>query len=501
MMFIGMLMETPLSQLDDSADPAHRTNSPDLLPSMPRRFTSASGPAHQIWWLHPASLMGCVVGVTATAAYFTPKEVYEDAWNTPKLFGDIHLFYIGLWIISFVFGSFLYNAFAHHAPVPRARGNRPIPSPGSNTTVLSRLFWFFVTLTLLGYLCWVGLAISRGLNLRLLMAVLKGEDGVVYSIRRVQFQTFPGVTTATQFGTAAVIFGMLLYRQRPSLRTASGIVCVLGLAAVRAIILSERLALLELLVPCVLLKLRLWTLSTRHISVARRRWLNVTPLVAVLLLASFFATAEYFRSWKVHYARVQDSFATFALGRLTGYYTTAFNNGVLSFDDTTLLPHVPRYLIDFVWTFPGMTDSYERLTGSDPLEAFSTGLSQYANPEFNNPGGMFLPAYDLGLVFVLVFWIIAGAIATRIYRLFQRGAGGGLLLYPLVFIGILELPRVFYLSGGRQFPSVFALLAISLLGFRYGGLHGKRPTSATCGLPARSVSASKIVKASSARTT
>jgi hypothetical protein len=101
------------------------------------------------------------------------------------------------------------------------------------------------------------------------------------------------------------------------------------------------------------------------------------------------------------------------------------------------------------------------------LDTYFSTLDTGANAEFNNGGGLLAPAIDFGSYGVTAFWLLAGLISGWAYRQFKRGAAWGLCLYPMLFLGTLEVPRGLYLSGGRAVPPIcFLLLSASLLAIR-----------------------------------
>jgi hypothetical protein len=52
----------------------------------------------------------------------------------------------------------------------------------------------------------------------------------------------------------------------------------------------------------------------------------------------------------------------------------------------------------------------------------------------------------------------------------------GTLLYPSWFIGVLEIPRIFYWSDQRYFP-VLAFLLFSLILFKVAKIPAEKPAS------------------------
>ena len=83
------------------------------------------------------------------------------------------------------------------------------------------------------------------------------------------------------------------------------------------------------------------------------------------------------------------------------------------------------------------------------------------NIEFNNMSGIFAPLMDFGPFIGLVVWGVLGFTSGRLYRAFRSGRIIGLLLFPTWYVGLLEIPRVFYWGDSRYFPA----LAVSILIF------------------------------------
>jgi hypothetical protein len=82
-----------------------------------------------------------------------------------------------------------------------------------------------------------------------------------------------------------------------------------------------------------------------------------------------------------------------------------------------------------------------------------------ANPEFSNPSGIFPYFLDFGIAAYL-FWICCGIFAGFAYQAFRRQSLGGLLFYPFLFVGLMEVCRVPYLTAARALPT-WSFLAVS----------------------------------------
>ncbi len=229
------------------------------------------------------------------------------------------------------------------------------------------------------------------------------------------------------------------------------------LALARVFIVSERIALVELAVLFGLSRLRRQVLSVPR-TFATDTVLAIAPVIGLLLLVLLFGTAEYFRSWQF-YQNDFDSFTDFTAARLSGYYSTAHNNGAMAWSNDGAFP-IPYHSLEWFWRLPllGSTPlGFEQLTGLDARLAYQEFLERYGNPEFNNPGGLFCPFLDYGAIGGGIFWFGFGFLAGRLYRGFLAGSFAGLFLYPFVVLSILEVPRILYLCTVRPFPALVLL--------------------------------------------
>lgn len=422
----------------------------------PRRFRPQGaefGGTPGVWWLSPLALIGLVALPTTWLALAIPDERYRALWGTPKSI-DLH------WTLWFSLGLVL---FLGAAMLPGTRGVRRVANwPGLSTgdlRILERsatvLFW----LTMVGYIAYAGQAVRVGLSPTLLLTSLINQELYGLGIRD-RLGTVPGLTTMTQFGLGfVVITGVLLIANGRRARYTRRLVVVVLLALVRAFFVTERLALLELLLPLLVLAVAGMSRSTRG---ARRAAFLPAVLLPVVVLV--FAAFEYSRSWVFYAAQGGQSFPVFVVERFAGYYVTAYNNGAIRLlhQDS---PGLPYDLWSAFWTAPGVGSAnlFRTLTGVDADPAYTQALEQFGNPEFNNYGGVASPFVDLGIAGGLVFYVLAGLLAGTLYRSLREGRIWGLLLYPVFVLTLLELPRYFYIGQGRATPGLLALVVVALL--------------------------------------
>ena len=401
---------------------------------------------YRVWWLNPAWLFAAVIGITMLAAAVQSEESYR-LYGTPKYIDQTHVLMAVVAIAVFALGGRLE---ARVSAAPRAT------SPESDRVVL---FWFWLTfaLALFGYAVWAGVGIRNGASLSMLSGLISSDPTMEAEeiIRTELFPTLPGVTTCTHFSVPAVLLGLWLYLQG-NRRVVLPMLLILGLAIVRALLWRERSAVIALAVPAAAIWMR--ARLSRPLSPPARLLLLIAPVVGVVAMLLFFGVFEYFRSWQF-YERDFNSYSEFVLWRVGGYYTTAHNNGAMALETQPPLP-MPFWTLRPLWKFPGIDTTsfaYSALFGFEPYATHLNMLEQYGTIELNNEGGLFMPFVDYGMLGFVIFWFVSGFIAGRLYRGYVAETLAGLMLYPLVFLAILETPLILYLFFPASFPAVATL--------------------------------------------
>jgi len=416
----------------------------------------------ELWWLNPAWVSAVMGVIVALGAFLIPDSMYRTYWYTPKFFNAHEL-----WITLACIGMFSLGSWA-------SSSRRLHPASHTDHDWMRNVPWRFVErafnacfyCSLLAYVIWAAAAISRGANLQLAMGVLHGDKGASYVMKEVYMGTVSGVTTLTQLAMAAMVLGVMLGVTHGWQRVWLKFAMLFLVTLVRALMNSERLALMELFVPAVVLFVRLGVMESARIR--ERFWpvLRMIPVLGYSCLLVMFGASEYFRSWINYYAGGDRSFWEFVSLRLLGYYVTALNNGAL------LIQRIeptgaPFFTLHFLWRFPFLNSLMETLypnfalasVENDPYMAY---LKVEANAEFNNGGGLLEPIMDFGFVGCLVYWLLAGLLAGLIYRWFQQKKMAGLLLYPATFVGVIELSRIIYWAEGRVVIPQLALCFVAL---------------------------------------
>ncbi len=416
---------------------------------------------HELWWLNPAWVVGAMGTILTLAAFLVPEWMYREYWRTPKFFDATHM-----WMTLACVATFSFGAAA--GALKRLHGNRAPDADWRERlpwNAIQKLFNACFWLTLAGYLVWAGAAVSRGADLSLALGVLHGDKGASYVMKEVYLGTISGVTTLTQLAIVAYVLAVLIGLTKGWRAVLPKCAVLFVCTLVRALMNSERLAIMELVIPLVVLLVRLGIMDSPRF--AGRLWsvLRAAPLIGYSGLIGVFGASEYFRSWINYYQGGDLSFWQFVSLRLLGYYVTALNNGALLVQriDPTGVPFCTLHL---AWRLPVLTSITDVLypnflLASKEIDPYMSYLTAEANPEFNNGGGFLLPTIDFGFAGALLYWLACGIICGILYRLFQQKRPLGLLLYPVVFVGAIELTRIIYWAEGRVFLPIVVLAVLA----------------------------------------
>ncbi|MDX1980345.1 MAG: hypothetical protein SFV51_08755 [Bryobacteraceae bacterium] len=409
------------------------------------------------WWAHPTCLFSIPLVLLAIAASVLPASIYAEQWRTWKHFDDRALLIVLSAAAVFSLGAML----------PRATGRFPSATAEPEVPrIVWPLFWTAFWLSVAGYVIWFGAAAARGMRWEHIEALAATQAPMADIVKNTYMTTVSGVTTLTQFGMAASVLGCLLGTVAGWGRLIPPLGTLGALAAIRSVLNSERLAVIELVVPALLA----WLVIHNFRSEVARRLVNVMPVLGMGLLFVFFTASEYNRSWKSFYSARHDSLIEFAGARLAGYYVTALNNGAALEELAPGGFGTPYHTLNFAWRLPVIKDTAKSFLPTPPLdtaEKFERFLGGSVNIEFNNPGGVFLPIVDFGIPMGLAYWFAAGLICGWLYRHYEARTSIGVCLYPLAGLAMIESARVLYWAEGRSIPSMVWLAVAAWLILNY----------------------------------
>ncbi len=345
-------------------------------------------------------------------------------------------------------------------------GTLSAPRLGENL-LTTRFDFFLLVVFLISHLIFFrGFIINPGLA----AAVLGGNVELKHD-----FKTIPGVTTWTQ---VSLLLGALRgFRWSGFLPGRIKLiswfhVLFFGTLFVRALLWSERLALIEGGLPFFL------GMLPRLVTLLGPRWRMILRLLPVLLpvaLLVVFTAFEAFRSWS-YYSGQHANIFEFGWRRLYSYYFEAMNTGAAVL---------------------GLSGFYEGLSGPLSKPAYDQiydGLYLGAlDVEYNNYSGIWYIAARSGSLLFCPVFIMIGVWFGMTWRAYVAGRLFG-LFYLFTFLGLMEIIRIPYWMGiNRALPSTLLIVLILIwsatLSYRVrvirsrpngiGGFTGYNPNQAT----------------------
>ena len=404
----------------------------------------------RVWWANPLSPLVLIVLPTLFFAWRIDASAYLAQWKAPKVLG----------FSGFARGIIALLALAIGATAMTGgrfrlaeREQWPLLSSVSRRS-LRRSFFVFYRLTCFAYVVWAGAAVARGLTPQILVRTVVSLNSFNDALK-TYFATIPGITTMTQFAICVVIIGVLLTCDEKDRAITRRVYLLVGLAVVRAFLRTERLAVVELVVPWLVIR-SAHRVATTDRS-ARRLIVRLGPILALPLLLIGFSLFEYSRSWTFARETTNDTFVEYSSYRLIGYYATSYNNGELYRQNLTDAGRLPYFTTQFVWDAPIISSlvTYEGVVGRPAIGPL---LSEKANPEFNSEGGLSQPYVDFGDAGGALYFLASGLFIGWMYRLFAGSRLIGMLSYPMIFVSLLEMPRYLYWSQGRATPGAIGLV-------------------------------------------
>lgn len=297
------------------------------------------------------------------------------------------------------------------------------------------------------YAIWLTNAVARGLSVSSVVSLLSGEQGAMYALRNQYFESLGGVTTWMQLG--ALLAPLAILRERACGIRASRIIApLIVLALVRAVLNSERLALIEILLSATMAIALLRPRAPRIL----RSPVSVLALIVIVWvgLISVFALFEYFRSWTYAEQTFEGGFVLYAVTLLLGYYATALNLAAFDRGLAGGQP-LPSQLFDGnFWT---------TLFGPSPLRGYQRA---YGLETFTNRSGLLVPEVAFGVTGGFLVIVATAVFIALLARAAARGGVVALAMYCGTSVAVLEIVRIYYLGSSRYLPVLIAGIVMAI---------------------------------------
>lgn len=372
-----------------------------------------------------------------------PPTTFEVAYHSKKAWTVASVTFFLISISAFAVLSFFGSRLALF--VQRIHGHK------TESRVEHPLNWLRILLNLslivsvFAYGYWFFLGVLRsGSPTGLFLTYLRDP----FYVKGVILKTAPGITTLTQLAVAAFPLSLAFMVTKSRLNL-SLIVLVIILALVRSIIFSERLALIELVVPGAFVLFG-------HVRVRFIRFLTIS-MALIFFVFTFFSAAELRRSFVYN---VDQPVLENAITRFVGYYVTSINNGQVLYEKYRFAKPM-NTSFEIFWKFPGQSGQYFQIFPESRNFPDDWLKRNGLNEEFNT-GTLFGElAVDFGHFGILVSGLI-GYFSGFIFQL-SSTSGFWRALYGIWLVGLSESMRIYYFANTRLFPAYVLLIIVFVL--------------------------------------
>ncbi|HSW20191.1 MAG TPA: oligosaccharide repeat unit polymerase, partial [Ramlibacter sp.] len=332
---------------------------------------------------------------------------------------------------------------------------------------LTRAAIWVGALVLATYLFWYR---SLMFNPALLMSVLLG--GV--KPERTDIGTVAGITSLVN--VAPVFFalaGYVLFVRRSRDRTLVALTIVLALFTLfRAYIWSERLAVVEAVIPLALALLG--NASLKPHQRARKWLLRLGPYAALPVVFVFFAVAEFFRSWSYYEDRM--GFWQFASDRFVSYYYTSFNNGAGMLATADWPTGTFDEVLHWLHAFPLGIGAWFSDTVGLRTSVGEVFLQRYGDPEFNTGSAFAGATLDLGVAGATLYFFLSMFCSGILYSRYLKNDLLSVMLFPSVLVAMLEGLRYPYWGTSRAFVWLMGSLVVLAMLWVCGSIRAATPS-------------------------
>lgn len=402
-------------------------------------------PFRKVWWLNPSYIVGTILIplylLLWFSGYYTNGEI-----STAK---GLYFFHGEIAFLGFVGLFVLYIGTL--SPI------KYIPPP-VKSSVATTLTVNLTVLTLIGYVSIIGyLYWFKDIILNPGLLISQIQQSASIGVRGV-IERESGIASLAQIGLVYVMFFLyqwLLDKSKLNRVQYFLLYSIVLFILLRVFLWSERLAIIEMMIAIVLV----WVSYSRKKGVFVEKLFLVFPLFGFVFIVLFFALGEYFRSWSSFYINQSMGFWEFILQRMVNYYFEALNTG----SGLLATQEWPSYefgnILDWLHKLPFIGGLFSVSVGFAPNVTLEF-LNKYADPEFNNPSGIFTIFFDIGIVLGLLFLFLIG-VASRFFYAMLADRVSFYGLFYFVFIMILfELFRYLYLGSPRSFMVLLGFLIL-----------------------------------------
>lgn len=291
--------------------------------------------------------------------------------------------------------------------------------------------------------CKIGLYISLLMNILIVLNALHGYQGNLFSAKK-SLEEFGGINILSQ--TYMFFLPPFIYYSFHNNRRHKIFLVVFGsILMVRSVLMAERVAFLEFLVPVFI---------TYFLATEKKVYFTKILKYFFLLLLFFMIlelSRQFYNQYLAEGGSVDIWFAlTWTLERFFAYYADTANKFYFAVTHD-LEFSTQNYLTPFIRII-------QRITGLE-LHSSSIDYGEFRWRDFTNPGGLTMLFTDFGYLSIFAFSFLF-IIFFKSFRSLKKGSVFSLCIYPNLVTVILELPRFVNFYNTRFFVPLVVFIII-----------------------------------------
>lgn len=388
----------------------------------------------KIWWLHPVWIYFIWILFSIYCSTIDSRSFYE-MYEEPIYISAFNVALYITFFMAFALGFFSYTS-------RRKTYNSILKYPIAK---IKKIFLLLYTWVICAYIIWfVNLYITYGNSI--ILGLLNNLAGYANMFKDGGGR-ISGITTFTELAIIVAPLNTYLWCIYKKKIYRNMYIALLFISILRAVIFSERLAVLEIIVPSLII-------YSYYGKIFRNRDIKFAPIGGIVFLLILFGLFEYFRSWDYYKTAYDGNLISFTIDRVFGYYSISINTECIRINFLE-----PKFFLDhslaWLWNLPFFSSIKDWLWQPPQINI----LERWGNPEFNNPGGLLFAYNDLGFLGLIVQFLF-GRFVGIVYRGYCKKSFINSLWYSASYLCMLELPRYFFWGSPRAFFAIVAMFVI-----------------------------------------
>jgi hypothetical protein len=404
--------------------------------------------------LNPRVVLFLIVFIsTGIWSLHTPLFTYEKYYS---LFGIMNylLFYFIIWVFAWIAEKVSLNPQKMKPSIERFRRICGEGNSIRREAIVLGLIAFGAQML------WITrMVINEGLG-PLIHLVFVEQDFQRFKLEVVNKSMISGITSFTQLGMiSAALYGVYVFGlQRKSQAWIWLMILFPGI--LRGMFFSERLALMEVIIPIIVMVL-----------VFNKIKLTFSKIVLLAAgFVGFFSIAEGLRSY-TYYSKngfEQEGVYAYGIGRFLDYISSSVNHSIAMVDLSNQTIAFPSLLfngwLNLISIIVPSTSISTFLHTDHAIQAYNNVKSSvYSAPDYTNMGFFGHIFADSGYLYIF-YAIIYGLILGIAYKGLRRYELGWLAVFPIIFISLLESYRIPYLFETRTFyPLLYIVMRYAFI--------------------------------------